>query len=213
MKRSIVLIWVFALSLNLFSQTTAKDIFKDGEIVWFGLDFSQAKFIGQFEGIQGSGALSGEEIKQKLMPQWNGVIVNEPLRYNIPITFRKTSVFNDIEVVTNRNKAIDESTLLSINQATREIDVNAIIASYAKGDKAEGLGLVFIVDYFSKSTIEAAVIVTFFDIKTKKVLFSERMTAKPRGFGQRNYWAGAIYGVFMDINRTRFGVWKQKLDN
>jgi hypothetical protein len=213
MKRSILLIWVFTLCLNLFSQTTAKDIFKEGEIVWFGLDFSQAKFIGQFEGVQGSGPLSGEDIKQDLMPAWNGVIVNEPLRYNIPLTFRKTSVFNDIEVVANRNKAIDESTMLSINQVTREIDVNAIVASYAKCEKAEGLGLVFIVDYFSKSTIEAAVIVTYFDIKTKKVLFSDRMTAKPRGFGLRNYWAGAIYNVFMEINKTRFDIWKQKLDN
>jgi hypothetical protein len=213
MKRSILLIWVFTLCLNLFSQTTAKDIFKEGEIVWFGLDFSQAKFIGQFAGAQASAPLPAEDIKQNLMPQWNGVIVNEPLRYNIPLTFRKTSVYNDIEVVTNRNKAIDESTMLSINQETREIDVNAIVASYAKGDKAEGLGLVFIVDYFSKSTNEAAVIVTYFDIKTKKVLFSERMTAKPRGIGLRNFWAGAIYNVFMEINKTRFDAWKQKLDN
>ncbi len=213
MKRSILLIWVLTLSLNLFAQPSAKDVFKDGEIVWFGLDFSQAKFIGQFVGAQSSGPLSAQDLKQNMMPLWNGVIINEPLRYNIPLTFRKTSVFNDIEVVANRNNAIDESTMLSVNQEKREIDVNGIVGHYAGGKKTEGLGLVFIVDYFDKINIEAAVIVTFFDIKTKKVLFSERMTAKPRGFGLRNYWAGAIYRIFTDINKTRFDSWKQKLDN
>ncbi|MBN1926975.1 MAG: hypothetical protein JW798_14175 [Prolixibacteraceae bacterium] len=213
MKRSILLIWVLTFSLNLFSQTTTKDVFKEGEIVWFGLDFSQAKFIGQFVGAQSSGPLSAQDLKQNMMPLWNGVIINEPLRYNIPLVFRKTSVYNDIEMVANRNKTIDENTMLSVNQEKREIDVNVMVSSYTKGEKAEGLGLVFIVDYFNKINIEAAVIVTFFDIKTKKVLFSESITAKPRGFGLRNYWAGAIYSIFMQINKTQFDSWKQKLDN
>jgi hypothetical protein len=210
MKRIILLTWVFSLSFILFSQNSVKDIFQEGEIVWFGLDFSQAKFIGQFE--QGSGSLSGEDIKQNLMPAWNGLIINEPQKYNIPQTFRKSSVFNDLEVVADRNSDIDESTMLSVNQEKREIDVAAVISDYANGEKTEGLGLVFIVEYFNKSSIEAAIIVTYFDIQTKTVLHSERMTAKPRGFGLRNYWAGAIHGVFVQINRTQYNSWKQKLD-
>jgi hypothetical protein len=80
--------------------------------------------------------------------------------------------------------------------------VQELIGKYDCGSD-KGIGLVFVMENFDKmfKINTASMIVVFFDIGTKKVLHSERMTEKGGGFGFRNYWVSAVYKVLKQIRK------------
>lgn len=196
----------------VFSQHQAADVFKKDKIVWYGLDFSNAKFIGQFDQAAGLAPANASDLKHDYIPAWNSLILSEPNRYDIRKTFRKTRVFNDLSGVRKNNEKMDESLMMSYN-AFRFDDANTVITNivelYQEGKKAEGIGVVFIVEYFNRIDQEAAVYVTFFDIATQKVLFYERLLGNPRGIGLRNYWAGAVRDILIQIERNAYDIWRK----
>ncbi len=213
MKKILFSLAFFSAGLSLGAQNTAKDVFTKDDIVWFGLDFSKSKMIGQFD--QGAGAVpaSGSDIKAKYVPGWNGVVLNEPEKYDLKKTFRKTSIFNDLSVVEKSNSKIDPDNLLTYNDykfSNPDSTIDGIVSSYSKGEKTNGIGLVFIVEYFNKVKQEASVYVTFFDIATKKVLFKEHLFGKPGGIGIRNYWARTIYNMLNQIDHSIYKTWIKK---
>jgi hypothetical protein len=57
---------------------------------------------------------------------------------------------------------------------------------------------------------EGAFFVTFINMNTKEVLFTERMTGEPGGFGLRNYWAGSVYNILKRIKSTEYRSWQKK---
>jgi hypothetical protein len=114
--------------------------------------------------------------------------------------------------VEKNNKAISPDDVMTYNShsISRE-EVSKIISKYDQGDKTEGLGLVFVVESFDKNIPYGAYWVTFFDIKTKKVLFTERCAGTPIGIGLRNYWAGSLKNVLTDIREQKFKMWKKQV--
>jgi len=103
----------------------------------------------------------------------------------------------DLSNVSERNAAVDADAIFSDksedkNHLKKE-DIEKIIKEY-KSDK-KGLGLVYIVDNFDKPGEDGTIWVTFFDIASKNVLLTEKFSGKPKGFGIKNYWAGAILDI------------------
>mgnify|MGYP007112378783 FL=1 len=209
MKKSLLVLVSFFVTLSLSAQKTVADVFAPGEVVWYGLDFSNARFIGIF----GSGSGSGEDIRDNLMPAWNSLIVLEPAKYDMGKTFVKEPVINYLDAVGEINANIDASNLIDINpfkfESPEELIASAV-SQYNYGEKDSGLGLVFIVESFDKARVEASLYVTFFDISTKEVLLTERMTGKPVGFGLRNHWGGGIYNILKQIQASAFKDWQTK---
>jgi len=195
------------------SQATLSEIFSGDNIVWYGLDFTNSRFIGQFDQAVGAGPASAYDIKTKHIPSWNSLILSESTKYDIGKTFRKTSVYNDISPVEKVNAKIDEDKLMSYNTysfSDAQSTVSNCVKKYSGGDQSSGLAVVFIVEYFHKDQQEASVYVTFFDIASKNVLFSEKIIGKAKGIGLRNYWGGAIYSVLTQIQKTEYAAWKKK---
>ncbi len=52
--------------------------------------------------------------------------------------------------------------------------------------------------------------VTFFDIASKTVLLTEKMSGKAGGAGFRNYWARAYYNVMDKIQKKEYLKWKKE---
>lgn len=210
-KRGILLIFFCMVCSNLFfSQSNVRDIFCTNNLVWYGLDFSEAKFIGRFDQGYGIRSVNESEIVNKYIPAWNELIVIEPWNFQLKSTFRKTSIYYDLEPVAKRNASIKTEGLFSYNTHFLPKDhLDKMIASYEGGDKNEGLGLVFIVESFDKPNRTANFWIVFFDIKTKSVLLSEYCSGEPVGFGIRNYWAGAIKHVLRDIRYVKFNRWNK----
>jgi hypothetical protein len=210
MKKSLSLIVIFCAALSMNAQT-AKDAFNATEVVWYGLDFTKAKFVGQFD--QGFGALpaTGRDIRDKWIPQWNALIAKEPQNFKIKDAFRKDNVYYDMAPLNELNSKIDVDNSMSFNPGKIErSDIDAMVKNYGTGDKKSGIGLTFIIENFNKGTETADIHVTFFDIATKKVLFTEKISGKAMGVGMRNYWAGAIKSILKQIDAAEYKNWKAK---
>ncbi len=213
MKKTILSLAIVTQGLWMTAQNTAKDVFSKDEIVWYGLDFSKSKMIGQFDQGAGAAQASGSDIKTKWIPSWNGVILAEPDKYDLKKTFRKTSVYKDLSIVEKNNASkIDPDNLLTYNDykfKNPDAEVAEVVAGYGKGEKTEGIGLVFIIESFDKTQKQASVYVTFFDIASKKVLFKEHLTGKGGGIGLRNFWARSILEILKDIDEGVYKSWKK----
>lgn len=211
--KKVVLILLFALSCNAFSQNTVKEVFTSNTIVWYGLNFSKAKMIGQFDQAMGAGMASGSDLKNKWIPSWNSIILTEPKNFKIKEAFHKDDVFYDITANEKLNANINAEELMTFNSYKfddSQKTVKDIVAKLRGGEKTEGIGVTFIVESFNKSLDEAVFYVTIFDIKTKNILVVERMVGKPVGIGLRNFWAGAVKHVLKQITADYYKMWKAR---
>jgi len=51
--------------------------------------------------------------------------------------------------------------------------------------------------------------VTFFDIASRKIYFTEKMSGKTSGAGMRNYWAGAIKSIIKSMD-SKYSDWSKR---
>jgi hypothetical protein len=160
-----------------------KEIEKTDSIVWFGLDFSNAKFIGDFPGRK--------QIMETLLDEWNSVIVSTDMLK----LYKSTSFLYDFSIVSKKNKQVKEEDLFAVLPMSLTVDkIQSLINNYDPIIK-KGKGLVFFVESFDKNREEAKVWFTYFDIATKKVLYAQTFTGTATGVTMANHWANAIYRI------------------
>lgn len=152
-------------------------------------------------------------IKEVYFKSINDVIVTEIKKFNLSKFFRKSSVTVNLDVVKKNNEKIivDElvTTDIKYNKFIDQSMAEELIKNYDCGSDI-GLGLVFVMENFNKSETTASMLVTFFDIKTKKILLMERMVGKAGGFGFRNYWVNTVYKVLKQIDGDYYDKWKEE---
>lgn len=208
MKKFLVFLISVSLSGLSLKAQQMQDIFnRNTKITWLGLDFTSAKFIGDRE------RLGSTSDMQHMIEAWNDLLINEKTKFDVAPAIDKIKTEDAIEVTKEHNTALDVSEMFSNNIKDhfhlRPDDIIAIVSDYDfKGNT--GIGLMFIVESFSKLNEEGAMWVTFIDMDKKDVFFSERVTSKPSGFGIRNFWAGAVYGVMKKMQKKEFEMWRKK---
>jgi hypothetical protein len=206
MKKLAILSLLF-LVVALKAQDKSK-VYSASEIVWFGMDFTKAKFVGQFD--QGMGAMpaTGGDMKNKWIPQWNNLVASEQQNFDFKKALDK-DIYYDIATMNSLNSKIDPDKCMDVNPGKiSKADVEAAVKHYSSDNKKEGVGLAFLVENFNKGAQVADVYVTFFDIASKKVLICEKMSGAAKGIGMRNYWAGAIKTIIKDLGNGTFKSWK-----
>lgn len=212
MKKIVLSLFMIATG-SLFAQNTAKDFFNSKNLVWYGLNFSEAKMVGQFDQGMGAGTSTPEALKTKWMSGWNALIMKEPQNFKLKEAFHKDEVYFDIGPTEKMNQEIKTDELMSYNNFTfsnPQASVDKVVSKLTGGEKTEGFGVVFVVESFNKSMEEASVYVTIFDIKTKKVLITDKVMGKPMGVGLRNFWAGAVKHIIKQIDGDYYSKWKSK---
>ena len=68
----------------------------------------------------------------------------------------------------------------------------------------------FVVEEIIKTQEQEGFWVTFVDLSTKQVLFTERMAGAGAGFGFRNHWARPL-NAGISLMKSRYGTWKKRL--
>ncbi|GAL82964.1 hypothetical protein MYP_190 [Sporocytophaga myxococcoides] len=187
---------LLTMSSVIFTVLAQDNLLQSGEVVWYGIDFSHSKFIGEFSQFSEAGTKSSQEIQVKYFPAWNNIVINEPDKYNIKKFYGFDEVIFDLNLVKKNNEAADIDAIFDQskpNDLSPE-KIQKMISSYHISGK-KGLGLVFIVDNFNKIEEQGNIYVTFFDLATKKVIATNLYGGKPGGFGIKNYWARVIYNV------------------
>ena len=203
----IVFMLSILFSFSAVSQDKADVFNPNTEITWLGLDFTGAKFIGDRE------RLGSESDIRHLIDAINELMIKEADKYNVAAAIQKKKVENAIEVTNEHNAELDVLTLIS-SEGNDHIHLNpseveGIIAGYDFKGKS-GIGLIFNVESFNKLIEEGSFWITFVNMGNKEVLFTERLTAPPSGFGMRNFWAGSVNGVLAKIKKKEFENWRKK---
>ena len=192
---------------NLTAQN-AKQVFSSSEtpIVYLGVDFTLAKLIDATE--------PALDVRDKSYPAINDLIVSEQKKYDLAAAFHKTSMDNDLSMVTKRNAKINVEEIKSNNQGDynrlKEDDINKLVAGWDFADK-KGVGLIIVMEGMSKAKKGASMRVTLVDKVAKKYLMTERMEGKTgMAFGFRNYWANPIKDVIEEVEKRKYNSWKAK---
>lgn len=214
MKRTNKLNWLFAALLfcgitqPAFSQTL-KDVFTNSEtpIFYLGIDFTKARVIND----PGANAM---DIRNRLFASINSVVVTEAKKYDIANAFHKNFVGSDLSAVNTNNEKVNAENILSGNASDfnrlKETDIMSAVKALNLGDK-KGLGLLFVMEGMKKDDKkgEASIWATIIDMKTKKVLLTERFESKAVGIGFRNFWASTIKETLDEIEKKKYKEWKK----
>lgn len=178
----------------------------DISITFFGLDFSKAKIIGmdKFKPPQ--------KDEQYYFEAWNHLLLSEVQKYDVRRAFMKHTIIYAFDPVLERNKEISREDFIGrrIPKNFSKQDLEELINAYDT-KKVEGkYGLSLIVHSFNRYQEKGYLYIVFFDIKTKEVIFYEKMTGEAGGFGFRNYWARTFYNVLADIRDYKLRHWRNQ---
>lgn len=220
MKKLLFFTMMICTAATAFAQASRQDIFKgDVELTFLGLDFTQAKFIGEAAQWKDAGEVTNNAMKEKYIPAWNDMFVssNEQKNFKIADATNRTEVSYAIDVVEKVNNAISKKEFFSTSMddypRLDETKISALVKKYSfAGNK--GIGLIFFVEGMRKGEEKgdpsyATVWVTFVDMSSKTVLLTKRVQGKAGGFGFRNFWAGAWKNVIKEM-KNDWSDWRKE---
>ena len=118
---------------------------RESKLVFYGLDFSEAKLIGS------EGFADPADIKNRFFDMWNRLMVNEADKYNFKEAFKMDEQEYDLSVIEERNQIPEAEDLVidGEHEITEEV-VRKVISQYRGSEISEGLGLVMIIESFNK---------------------------------------------------------------
>lgn len=196
MKKTITLLLITITHLWGYSQFTKDDFLSNKKnVVFVGLDFSEARFIGS------DGFKKPEEVDKLLDGGWNALIFKESeKKYNLKEALGADNYEFDAEITNSINKEIDAAErIIDKTYSLDKSKIDGLVKTY-QIDKKEGVGVSFIIESFDKVKERAFVYLTFFDLETRKVNYTEKIEGKAGGFGYKNYWGNTIYEIIKAID-------------
>ena len=200
MKKLFSFLLACTVTITGFAQSVIKG---SQEITWLGLDFSQARFIGDAAQWKDVGEITDGQMRDKYIPAWNDLFLNEQKKYDVAKYVDRESVHYAVEVTGKANNKKYPKTIFSDDpedyNRLQEADITKQVKAYDFQGKS-GVGLLFFIEGMSKGKIQAVAWVTFVDMKTKAVLQTKRITGKPGGVGFRNYWGNAFLNILKNTS-------------
>ncbi|QEC69465.1 hypothetical protein FRZ67_19960 [Panacibacter ginsenosidivorans] len=202
--KSTLLLTVLSFCIGTLSAQTFQDYFKpETNITWLGIDFTDVKVLGHTD-------IEVEDLATRYFEGINELVLAEPKKFDLAKAFHKATVESDLSFVKAKNKGISDSKIKSANDADMarfsKPTIDKMVKGYDFGNK-KGIGVIFFMEGMSKTKERSSMWVTFIDMSSKKVLYTERMEEKVGGFGLRNYYAKSIYEALDDIEK-KYKDWK-----
>jgi hypothetical protein len=181
---------IFILCFNFLFCNAQKELKKyqkkienSDSVVFFGIDFSNAKFLGDFP--------DKKFIIETAFDQWNSMLVSSDFLKS----YREKPFLFDFTCTTKRNKQVKETDLFTLLPLSLTPDnIQSILNDY-KPVIEKGKGVVFIVESFDKNREEAKIWVVYFQIETRKVLYAKMYIGQAIGINIVNHWGNAIQQV------------------
>ncbi len=190
-KRAALAFLFIAGMVPIAGAQSLKSVFSDSEtpLVYLGIDFSKARLLDNG---------NPNDIRDRLYTSINQLIVNEPKKYDLKSAFRKSNINYDMGAVMKNYANVNLNDIISTNSADynrlKEADISAIVKSLDLSGK-EGVGLLFVMEAMKKidKKGEAAIWVTFVDMKTKKVLkMKQNERTNSMAIGLLNNWESVV---------------------
>lgn len=208
MKKLLLVAFTLFFAGQVSAQQTLSDLFAGkAKLVFLGLDFTQAKYIGK------AGFIDPIAIKNQHMVSWNTLIEAEPKKFSLQDAFKLKPDQYESKVadMTKLNESANvKDNITEDDYAITEDQVKKSVAKYSLSEK-DGIGIVYVVESLNKNAEKLFAWVTFIDLSTKKVLHTEKIEGAAGGFGFRNYWAGGVYKINKAIDSKYYKTWSKTL--
>jgi hypothetical protein len=208
MKRLLQLTFLCLMTTQLFAQNTMSDLFNGtAKLTFLGLDFTQAKYIGKI------GFTDPVAIKNQHMVSWNNLIELEAKKFSLQKAFalKDEQYKSKVEDMVKLNKTVNiEDNITDDAYAITEDQVKKSISRYSLSEK-DGIGLVYVVESLNKTDEKLYAWVTFIELATKKMLYTEKVEGKAGGMGFRNFWAGGVYKINDAIDSKLYKKWSKAM--
>lgn len=178
-------LWLLTLPVAQAEDISA--ILSADHVTWAGLDYSRVSMVSITDFRDPDAIFPG------YLDKWNGLFIVE-LIDDLSAALGK-DVRTDTEGVTAINQAASpdqihrkaaDSIWVSSPQL-QESDIRAMVSAYDL-NVVSGVGLAFQMESLLKEQQQGCLFVTFFDIASREVLWSERTCEDVGGFGFRNYY-------------------------
>jgi hypothetical protein len=207
MKKTVFFVIALFFAGQVSAQTLSDLFAGKAKLVFLGLDLTQARYIGKI------GFTDPVAIKNQHMVSWNNLLEYEPKKFSLQEAFRlkpdqyETKVADMIKLNESaevKDNITDEDYVLTEDQVKKSV------SKYSLSVK-DGIGLVYVVESLNKKAEKLFAWVTFIDLRTKKVLYTEKLEGSAAGFGFRNYWAGGVYKINKAIDSRYYKKWSTTL--
>lgn len=207
MKVILLLVGFLLTGFSVAAQATMSDVFnKNTDLVFLGLDLTQAKFVGSI------GFVDADAIKNNHIVSWNNLIVAEPKKFSLQEAFKYPSdkYFTNVDDMLKLNKSVDVAGNTTEESAGFDkATVEKSVTRYKLTPK-EGVGVVYVVESLQHTAKVLTAWVTFVDLKNQKVLYTERFEGKAAGFGFRNFWAGGVANINKSV-AAKYKEWNKSM--
>ncbi|MDD2503932.1 MAG: hypothetical protein PHG58_08820 [Clostridia bacterium] len=203
MKKLFVLIVVLISSCILFAR--GGDSQRTPDMNFYGVDFSCVKIFG------------AKEKPDKFLQAFediNRLIVTEVNKYQFNTFFTKYAREIDrsdeirrmrfdgfenvsIDEAIYRIRVMDEAGMTTYNKLSKvsEEQLENLVEDFNTG-KDTGYGVIYVAELLDRQDGVGKFIAVCFNIKTKKIIFADRVSGKAGGMGLRNYWASPLAEIF-----------------
>lgn len=187
--RTIVFLVLIFYTTNSFAQRSMRDFLDENcDVIWFGLDFSKARMIGD-EGFNDPVA-----IKDDYFEKWNRLMISEGDKYDWGKALQVSDLKYDYEVVDLVNDQVKvKSLVINKSYSIPEDELENAVNAYKLTDYKDGIGVVVVVESFDKIKEQGFGYLIIFDISSKKILYKHKLIGDAGSIGFRNHWARAIY--------------------
>ncbi len=179
------IIYTIALFLIFFLESSftqnLTDIARSKEITWYGVDFTQSRFIGFELG----------ELNKFSISSWSYTTLTDYDKNLIRRSFGKKTLYDETTTAQNRNSILDCKSLSIKNTYEINIDIiKKVVADY--NIKGDGYGVLFIVESIEKIQNSIFIWVVYIDKSSGQVISSRRYIGGGYGGSWKNYSKGGV---------------------
>lgn len=191
--KKIVLVTIALVCMGAIQHVSAQkgDLKDINSVSFYGVDFSYVKVYG-----------AGESALQFLdaFIRINELFESEPNKYNAYKAFgiKNEELFNrqvkqDVDNISRTDLFTDDN-----RYVITDADVDEVVAKLeTEGDSQ--YGAVIVAGLLNKTANHGTFTFVVFDQDTKEIIFQQEKAGKARGFGLRNFWAGALLTAMRNV--------------
>lgn len=191
--KKILLVAIVLVCMGASQNASAQkgDLKDIDHLSFYGVDFTYAKVYG------------ADETAHQFLDAFiriNDLFESEPKTYNVSKAFgvRSNELFNrqvkqDVDNIPRNELFTDDN-----KYAVTDADIDQVVAKIEKEGDSQ-YGAVIVAGLLNKTANHGTFTFVIFDQDTKEIIFQQEATGKARGFGLRNFWAGALRGAMKNV--------------
>lgn len=173
-------------------------------LVFLGLDFSQFYLLNENKLNQGN------KLKEVYAPVWLEKLGDDYDERRLQKLFDVDIFIYAVDQFQNRQLSLaNPDKMVSAEQKRITLEQLQLIISDYIIEQHEGVGVSLVIEEFNKPMEEVSIIFTFFDLKTKRILYAVRSFGEAGTYGMELHWRTGLTSAMYEFMVNKYH-WDRK---